>query len=191
MLHICSWLKHGCLLTSLTNQFILNISQLARLMLMLPVRCSEQWLYLDVFIAVFLHLLPSWDLMSSLVMINPNLFCSAPLCSSITEYFRFPQTLLSTVLGFYESVNVLLCHLSLPACPHFSASSLIPIRTSLLTFLALLSHFLFTLLHQKRRICRQLTGCLTDWLNEYLTGLLSSEADCITTATWPQLQTVN
>lgn len=91
MLHICSWFKHGCLLTSLTNQFMLDISQLARLMLMLRVKCFEEWLYLDVFIAVFLHLLPSWDLSPRwwwLTQIYSALLLSAPSSPSTSESRR-------------------------------------------------------------------------------------------------------
>ena len=50
-------------------------------------------------------------------------------------------------------------------------------------------HFLFTLLHQKHRIGIWLTDCLSAWLNGCLTDSLSSKAACITTLTWPQLQT--
>ena len=50
-------------------------------------------------------------------------------------------------------------------------------------------HFLFTLLHQKHRIGIWLTDCLSPWLNGCLTDSLSSKAACITTLTWPQLQT--
>lgn len=198
MLHICYKFKHGCLLTSLTNQFVLNISQLARLMLLLRVKCSEHWLYLDVFIAVFLHLLPSWDLSPHwcwLTQIYSALLLSAPPSASTSDSHR-PRWVLS--LGFltlwtlcvymFFSITYLLLLVLFSPLPLSHSCRDQPSASSL--FPALFSHFLFTLLHQKRRICIQLTGCLTDWLNEYLTGLLISvEAVCITIATWRQLPT--
>lgn len=80
MLHVCSWLKHGRLLTSLTAPyFMLNISQLARVMLMLRVKWSEQRIYL----AVFLHVLPSGDLSSHWWWLTH--IYSSPPCPSATQ----------------------------------------------------------------------------------------------------------
>lgn len=166
MLSICSWLQHGCLLTSMTVMyFILNISQPAGVMLMLRVKWSEQWLYL----AVVLHLLPSWDLSSHWWWLTH--IYSSPLCSS---YIQIPVDVTENC----PRVVLLIVHSVLM---FFSAtcSACAPIST-------LSSPFLFTSLRQKRRI---LLIWLFDWLNECLTDSLSSKAACITTVTWPQSQT--
>lgn len=142
----------GGLLTSLTNHFILNVPQLAGVQLMLRVKCSEHRLYLDVFIAVFLHLLPPWDLSPRwrwLTQIYSSPLPSAPATlHRELECFSLTPLLL---LVLFSPIPLLF--------PSGPASFLSP----------LYSHFLFTRLHQEHRIYIQLTGCLTDWLNEYLT----------------------
>lgn len=185
MLHICSWFKHGCLLTSLTNQFVLDISQLARLMLMLLVKCSEKWLYLDVFIAVFLHLLPSWDLNPRwwlLTQIYSALLLSAPSSQSTWESHR-PRWVPS--LGF-------LTKWTLSAWMFFSVTYLLPLGLfsplplsfpsgpvlSLLTFFRCLLSFLIypaasaaQHLYPTDRLFDWLTKWIFDWFTELWIGL--------------------
>lgn len=120
-----SWLKCGCFLTSPTaQQFMLNISQLKR---------SEQWLYLAVFVAVFLHILPSWDLSPHWWWLTQ--IYSSPLFSSLlllhidSHRLQWSQSL-GCLTQWALCAYVPLCNLSLRACPLFSTYSVLPLRTS-------------------------------------------------------------
>lgn len=130
--------------------------------LMLWVKCSEQWLYLAVFVAVFFTSPPLLRLKSSLVVINPNLFVSSLLLSAPPTY-RFPQIAPNAVLGLSHSVNTQ-CLCSSPATHLLLLVLFSPLSLSFLSgtvlILSLSSHFLFTLLHRNHRI-----GIwLFDWL---------------------------
>lgn len=154
---------------------LLNISQLERVMLMLRVKCSEQWLYLAVFVTVFLHLLPSWDLSPHWWWLTQNVFLSSLLLCAPPTY-RLHRLRWMPSSGYLTHwtllcAYVLLCSLSVLLLVLFSPLfSLLTPRTSphppSFPFPALSSHFFFTPLHQK-------LNCLTDWLNECLTDSLT------------------
>lgn len=94
---------------------------------MLGVKCSEKSLYLDVFVGIFLHLLPSWEVRSHWWL--TQIYSSPLLAASSSAAQRFPQTRCCPwVMSLAADVPV--CHVSAPARPLFTTSSITPLRTS-------------------------------------------------------------